>query len=165
MVDICEDADVQRLDRMILHLDRATNGDIQPRVQVLDHQEITIVEDLDEAARINHLLHQEGKKPPPPYIKMAEDDLPSPEDCIKLFHLDTEQAFAFLIISNTLLQEKMGMSPPQLKMVVSGQAGTGKSECMKAILWFSFQHTISDYIATSSFMWKAAILVIVARYR
>jgi hypothetical protein len=39
------------------------------------------------------------------------------------------------------------------------QAGTGKSETMKAALWFAFQHDICGYIGTCSFQWKAALLV------
>ena len=39
------------------------------------------------------------------------------------------------------------------------KAGTGKSETMKAVLWFSFQHGIINYIGVCSFQWKAALLV------
>ena len=39
------------------------------------------------------------------------------------------------------------------------QAGTGKSETMKAALWFAFQHDISHYIGVCSYQWKAALLV------
>ncbi len=52
-----------------------------------------------------------------------------------------------------------GEDPPQLRLSISGQPGTGKSECFKAIQWFAYQHGMSDTIGAFSYMWKAALLL------
>jgi len=44
-------------------------------------------------------------------------------------------------------------------MAVLGQAGTGKSELMKAAIWYAFQHDMASFIGSASFMWKAALMV------
>ena len=66
---------------------------------------------------------------------------------------------AFRIIIRTLIAEKNGERPPQLRMVILGQAGTGKSEVMKAVIWHAFQHEINRYIGSSASFWKAAVMV------
>jgi hypothetical protein len=40
-----------------------------------------------------------------------------------------------------------------------GQAGTGKSEIMNAVIWHSFQHEMNRLIGASACFWKAACLV------
>jgi len=37
--------------------------------------------------------------------------------------------------------------------------GTGKSEILKAFLWYAFQHKMTSLIAVSAYTWKAATLV------
>jgi len=44
-------------------------------------------------------------------------------------------------------------------MAVFGQAGTGKSEVMRAAIWYAFQYGIPGYIATTSYMWRAALMM------
>jgi len=148
------DSDVMKLQRLLMYLDKYENGKVLARVEVKESTEY-YDEDVAFAATLVNGMNNERKQPP--YILM--DTPPSQEDCIKLFRLCPEQAFAFRIVTQTLLDEKEKKSPPQLRMAILGQAGTGKSESMKAAMWFAYQHNCNKYIGTSAYQWKAALLV------
>jgi len=44
-------------------------------------------------------------------------------------------------------------------MAIFGQAGTGKSEVMRAVIWYAFQYDIAGFIGTASYMWRAALMM------
>jgi hypothetical protein len=126
-------------------------------VKVLHPESVTV-----NQAVINTL--NEGLRDwlPPPEIMLQER--PLEDDTIALFRLCKEQGQCFKIINRTLMAEKAGEKPPQLRMLIMGQAGTGKSEVMKAVIWHSFQHEISRYIGASAYQWKAALLLRTANF-
>ena len=134
-------------------------GNIVAEVRV-DKSTLTAIDSNDDFERAAMIFNNDlVKRKPPPYILVSENSLPSIDDCATLFNLRLDQYFAFTLIAQTLLDEKAGLDPPQLKLAISGMAGTGKSMVMRAVLWFSFQHRISHYIGISSAFWKAAILM------
>ena len=148
--------ELAKLKRLVLYLERCrSSGRLQPRVDVL-HPESYTVEDKRCADSMNESFSR--KRQPPPEILMATR--PTEEEAIELFGLCRLQALGFRIIVR-LLQARINgdTSVPQLRMAISGQAGTGKSEIMKAVVWFAFQHEMSRLIGVSAFQWKAAVLV------
>ena len=154
--DLPESNDNAKLKRLILYLERSrTSGLLLARVDVRHPESVTIVDDTAAATVLNNGL--QTKRHPPPEVLMPEP--PTEQDTIDLFELDDKQGLSFRIITRTLIAEKNGENVAQLKMAIVGQAGTGKSEIMKAVIWFAFQHGISRYIGVSSFQWKAALLV------
>jgi hypothetical protein len=69
---------------------------------------------------------------PPPDFKMQCK--PSIVDTIKLFTLSKEHAFAFVQLADALLLEREGIRMPDpLRMVLTGEPGTGKSQVLKAL--------------------------------
>ena len=93
----------------------------------------------------------------PPEIMMAE--MPTEDQTADLFRLCEEQRLCFRIIIRTLKAEKEGKPVQQLKMCIMGQAGTGKSEIMNAVIWHSFQHEMNRLIGASAYQWKPALLI------
>jgi hypothetical protein len=105
---------------------------------------------------------------PPPFVLSAEP--PSEDQTISLFHLCPEQAFPFRLFARAFLCEKRRAqqraagvreeeAPRQLLLIVTGFAGTGKSECAKAFLWFAFQHQHCHLVSVTAYTWKAALLL------
>ena len=153
--NVPESDHLKRLQRLVLYLERCRNsGRLQAKVDVLHPTSFT-VEDRAAADEINNSLG--SKRQPPPEILMQTP--PTEEETIELFQLCLKQALDFRIIARTLMAEKNGEKIRQLRMVISGQAGTGKSEIMKAVIWYAFQHNMSRLIGVFSYQWKAAILV------
>jgi hypothetical protein len=104
----------------------------------------------------------------PPFILAR--DAPTEEQTVSLFHLCPEQARPFLLFARAFLSEKVRAAQrldgvrvnepiPQLLLLVTGKAGTGKSECAKAFLWFTFQHRHAHLVGVTSYTWKAALLL------
>jgi hypothetical protein len=98
----------------------------------------------------------------PPFVKATE--LPSIETTAALFLLCDEQVRPFRTLVAVLEGERayarnQGPKPAQLRMGVLGQAGTGKSEVLKALQWHAYQHDMHNMIATCSQFWKAALLL------
>ena len=154
--------DVHDLRRLQLQLeyDEYTGAVQMARVTLIGGERCTHA-DVSLVAMFNKHLEEGGK---PPYIKTLGSP-PTEEQCAALFKLCSGQAFVFRLIARTLLAEKAyaaghTSSPPtQLRLACIGQAGTGKSESLKAALWFAFQHDISHFIGVSSFQWKAALIM------
>ena len=48
------------------------------------------------------------------------------------------------------------MRPP-LRMSLMGKAGTGKSHVLDALLWYAFQHDMTDRVVVLSYTWRAAL--------
>jgi hypothetical protein len=87
------------------------------------------------------------------------EEKPTEQETTDLYRLCEEQALCFRIITRTLLAEKAGKQVDQLRMCIMGQAGTGKSEIMNAVIWHSFQHEMNRLIGPSAYQWKPAILI------
>ena len=100
---------------------------------------------------------------PPPDHKLST--VPSIVDTIKLFTLSAEQAFAFVLLADALLLEKEGVRASQpLRMVLTGEPGTGKSQVLKAFQWFALQYDASSMILVASYTWRAALMVATAKH-
>ena len=111
-----------RLDKFILFLEREA-GLISPRVEHVNTELVTI-EDQATIDDLNNQLAIKGKRrPPPPYI--MTNRLPSWQECVELHSLNELQAFAFYLVMKTLLAEKEGTHPEQLRMCTSGQVNKG----------------------------------------
>lgn len=75
---------------------------------------------------------------PPPDFKMQHQ--PSIVDTIRLFTLSKEQAFAFVQLADALLLERQGLvAADPVRMVLTGEPGTGKSQVLNAVEWFALQ--------------------------
>jgi len=53
---------------------------------------------------------------------------------------------------------------PPLRMVLTGEPGTGKSQALKAFQWFALQHDASHMLLVAAFTWRAALLVATLRH-
>lgn len=147
-----------KLKRLVLYMEHCQkSGCIRPRVDILHPQLPTVNADQQFANELNASLAQ--RRQPPPEIRLANGERPSEEDTILLFQLHELQGLAFRILARTLMAEKNNEPIPQLRMAISGQAGTGKSEVLKALIWYAFQHDMSRLLGVTSFQWKAAVLI------
>lgn len=107
-----------RLNQFIMFLDREA-GQLRPRVCPVDIEHVT-VENQAMADDLNNQLSILGKRrPPPPYI--ITNRIPTWEECVELHSLNELQTFAFRLVMKTLLDEKAGKKPDQLRMCTSGQ--------------------------------------------
>lgn len=82
---------------------------------------------------------------------------PNIEDTIQLFTLEEDQELAFKQLATTLDDMVQGRPVRQIRMLTTGKPGTGKSQIIKAFLWYAFQHGQSHRIGITSFMWRAAL--------
>jgi hypothetical protein len=94
---------------------------------------------------------------PPPFIKLLIP--PSQEDTIRLFTLSTEQAFTFLLLSEHITQRIKNSQVEPLRMILTGEPGVGKSQAVKALEWWAYQHECSHAILVVSYTWRAALHV------
>lgn len=86
-------------------------------------------------------------------------------DTIKVFTLSKEQAFAFVQLADALLLEREGTRLPEpLRMVLTGEPGTGKSQVLKAFEWFALQWDASHMLLVASFTWRAALMVSTSKH-
>jgi hypothetical protein len=131
----------------------ASTGLLKGKVMVLHPVSLTV----EEERMVTELNNGLNAHAPPPEIMMAE--MPTEDQTADLFRLCEEQRLCFRIIIRTLKAEKEGKSVQQLRMCIMGQAGTGKSEIMNAVIWHSFQHEMNRLIGASACFWKAACLV------
>ena len=92
-------------------------------------------------------------------IYMLLPDKPSIDATIQLFTLSGDQAPAFRQLAQSLLDLMQGRSVQQLRQIITGKPGTGKSRVVEAFLWFAFQWGQSHRIGVTSFMWRAALLI------
>ncbi|KXZ45046.1 hypothetical protein GPECTOR_59g654 [Gonium pectorale] len=92
---------------------------------------------------------------PPPYVRLLRE--PSLEETIDLFTLSAEQAVPFLLMAryfDRCRQFQPPGDPPRLLVV--GGPGTGKSQFVHALLWYTFQYGQPDWASTSAYTWTAA---------
>ncbi|EFJ39808.1 hypothetical protein VOLCADRAFT_100525 [Volvox carteri f. nagariensis] len=81
---------------------------------------------------------------------------PSIDDTIELFTLAPHQAVPFMLMARYFdrRDEPNPGDPPQ--MLVEGKPGTGKSQFVQALLWYTFQHGCPHWAATCAYSWAAA---------
>eukprot|EP00798_Chlamydomonas_sp_ICE-L_P015025 gene15025-21096_t len=163
-----EDNVCERKPRQGLHL-QATDKDSECRMELVydDIHEgiakIVIVGPAnDDEEYVQHLLQLNNKVDAggaPLYIHCSKE--PTLDETVQLFKLCPEQALPFKVMARTLKAEGTeGMEKPaQLKCSILGQAGTGKSEILKAFPWYAFQHKLTSLIIVSAYTWKAGTLV------
>ena len=136
------------MEKYILYFD----ANLRPYVRLVNRQGPMSHADLAAVASMTSTWEEHPGALP--FIKMSEP--PSQELTIKLKRLSGEQAFVFKLGSDYLLQEHQASlgncpRPPPLNLCVIGQAGTGKSEANKALIWWAYQHGLEKYIVVNSF--------------
>lgn len=93
----------------------------------------------------------------PPYIRTTI--VPSIKDVVDLFNLRGKQVAPFVVLASTLRAEREGRRQEQLRAIITGDAGCGKSRILSALLWYAFQLDASDSLAIVSYTWRAALNV------
>ncbi|EFJ45557.1 hypothetical protein VOLCADRAFT_93997 [Volvox carteri f. nagariensis] len=90
----------------------------------------------------------------PIYVHLPQP--PSIDDTIELFTLAPHQAVPFMLMARYFdhRDEPNPGDPPQ--MLVEGKPGTGKSQFVQALLWYTFQHGCPHWAATCAYSWAAA---------
>ncbi|EFJ40931.1 hypothetical protein VOLCADRAFT_99205 [Volvox carteri f. nagariensis] len=90
----------------------------------------------------------------PIYVHLPQP--PSIDDTIELFTLAPHQAVPFMLMARYFdrREEPNPGDPPQ--MLVEGKPGTGKSQFVQALLWYTFQHGCPHWAATCAYSWAAA---------
>ncbi|EFJ39294.1 hypothetical protein VOLCADRAFT_101142, partial [Volvox carteri f. nagariensis] len=90
----------------------------------------------------------------PLYVHLPQP--PSIDDTIELFTLAPHQAVPFMLMARYFDRrgEPNPGDPPQ--MLVEGKPGTGKSQFVQALLWYTFQHGCPHWAATCAYSWAAA---------
>ena len=100
-----------------------------------------------------------GGRNHPPHVLMPLGEVPSPEDTADLFTLSPDQRTPFLQLAYTFLCELRGQPTEPLRLLITGDAGTGKTHIIAAFEWFAFQHRGSHLVLVVSYMWRAAMNV------
>jgi hypothetical protein len=130
---------------------------VHASIQYLAADAATAAAPLQEAAL------QPKQHGPPPDVKLPQ--APTIVDTVRLFTLSTEQAFALVQLAEALLEEVQGRLLQQpLRMVLTGEPGTGKSQVLKAFQWFALQHDASHLILVAAYQWRAALQVATAKH-
>ena len=99
----------------------------------------------------------------PPYVLLEE--APSAEDTVQLFTLAVEQAVPFTLLARYFDARNSPQPPRPPRVMVIGGPGTGKSQMVHALLWYTFQHGQPSWLATASFAWTAALPFVTAVHR
>jgi hypothetical protein len=104
---------------------------------------------------------------PPPFVPTAE--VPSINDTMDLHNLAPWQRFAFAMMADTLQQEHesqreaaSGRQPLTLQpaidrlfMALTGDPGTGKSQVIRAVQWYTYQLKAAELLVPTAFTWRA----------
>jgi len=154
----------------------ATTGYLKPFLRIIDISAVSPT-DVAFARSINSAGFVR-----PPDILMKQP--PTEAETVQVFRLSDKQALAFRMIARTLVAEKESggeeakvticlcleiyqvypsipllQRPPALRLAIFGQAGTGKSEIMRAVIWYALQHGFADTIGTMSAFWRPALMM------
>lgn len=92
-----------------------------------------------------------------PYIRMTVT--PSIGDTARLWTLNQKQAIAFALLADVLGKEAKGEKVPPERMVITGEAGTGKSRVLQALQWYALQIGAVETMTVLAFTWRAALLL------
>ncbi|EFJ39724.1 hypothetical protein VOLCADRAFT_100610 [Volvox carteri f. nagariensis] len=90
----------------------------------------------------------------PIYVHLPQP--PSIDDTIELFTLAPHQAVPFMLMARYFDRHDEPNPGDPLQMLVEGKPGTGKSQFVQALLWYTFQHGCPHWAATCAYSWAAA---------
>ncbi|PNH01683.1 hypothetical protein TSOC_012413 [Tetrabaena socialis] len=90
-----------------------------------------------------------------PYILL--DEPPTIEKTIQLFTLASEQGVAFMQMARAFLAQKQHVPHRPCRIIIIGGPGTGKSQIVKALLWFVYQHGYTHWLTTTAYTWTAVL--------
>ncbi|PNH09339.1 hypothetical protein TSOC_004038 [Tetrabaena socialis] len=93
----------------------------------------------------------------PPYLRLATP--PTIEQTIQLFTMAADQGVAFMQLARVFLKEARHEQCDPVRILIFGGPGTGKSQVVKALLCFVFQHGYTHWMATTAFMWSAVLVL------
>ncbi|EFJ39912.1 hypothetical protein VOLCADRAFT_100387 [Volvox carteri f. nagariensis] len=91
----------------------------------------------------------------PTYLRLPQP--PTIDDTVELFTLAPDQAVPFMLMARYFdrRNEPDPGVPPQ--MLIMGPPGTGKTQFVHALLWYTYQHDSPDWAATCAYSWAAVI--------
>jgi hypothetical protein len=90
----------------------------------------------------------------PPFQRCAT--APDAAATAALMGLDPYQTFSFRLFAGHLDANLAGDNPPQLRAIVQGRPGAGKSRMMWAFLWYAFQRGAANKVRVATYTWRAA---------
>ena len=92
-----------------------------------------------------------------PYVKLAVT--PSIAQTRRLWTLNDAQAVAFAILADVLQRENIGDVVHPERMIITGEAGTGKSRVLQALQWYALQIGAIEVMTVVAYTWRAALLL------
>ena len=92
-----------------------------------------------------------------PYVKLAIT--PSIAQTRRLWTLNHNQAIAFAILADVLRRENGGETVQPERMIITGEAGTGKSRVLQALQWYALQIGAVEVMTVVAYTWRAALLL------
>ncbi len=132
----------------VLRLHRAADRTLQARIFLLT----------------GNALQDAGATPspgqPPPFI--AVDPAVTPQQTVELFTLNEGQAAAFLYLAHQFELDQQAEeqpnrpAPPPRRFIVQGGPGSGKTQLIRAVQWFAFQHRWPRWLTVTAYTWRAA---------
>jgi len=125
---------------------------IQSHCHPFSSQPDLLILNKDEAARIRAAANKSKA-----YILWPDNSKPSIKDAADTWNLTDDQRLPFFALATTLSAHLQGEDPPQLRMLVSGEPGSGKSRIILAFLWYAYQMGASNMIAVMAYTWRAAL--------
>ncbi|EFJ39704.1 hypothetical protein VOLCADRAFT_108524 [Volvox carteri f. nagariensis] len=153
-------ADMTALEEAARRLKRYTTN-TTPQDGVEPDRRLSLHRQTSSVSPIVAIVEVEGHAPEPvpagntpPYIRLPQP--PTIEDTIHLFTLSPEQAVPFILMARYFdrrAEPDPGLPP---RMLVVGRPGTGKSQFVHALLWYTFQHGVPEWPATCAYAWTAA---------
>lgn len=158
---ISKDAHRETLDGIAAAQDAAVNFDGEARLQEERAREAAAADTPAMQARLIAMIAGEepmfaaGDKLP--YIRMTVT--PSIGDTARLWTLNQKQAIAFALLADVLRKEAKGERVAPERMIITGEAGTGKSRVLQALQWYALQIDAVETMAVLAFTWRAALLL------
>lgn len=92
-----------------------------------------------------------------PYVRLTVT--PTIAQTARLWTLNPKQAVAFAVLADVLKREVDGERVEPERMVITGEAGTGKSRVLQALQWYALQIGGVDAMAVVAYTWRAALLL------
>lgn len=95
-----------------------------------------------------------------PFYHLSER--PSQETTAALFTLNLPQLVVFLYLTDQFLCDQRAEenishpAPHSLRCIVQGGPGAGKTQLIRAVQWFAFQHGFPRWITATAYTWRAA---------
>jgi hypothetical protein len=128
------------------------------------HSVVAVVTGPDPASPEHGIVERELPRGTlPPLIALAQP--PSVEDTVQLFTLSIEQAVPFMLLAQYFDKRHAINSPRPPRILVVGGQGSGKSQFAQAVLWYTFQHGVPQWLSTCAFAWSAALAFATPHHR